>query len=196
MKPPRDPFLRAIWLVRDTDLSPREQLALLALWRYLGGQEKKIGAALLADLMRVSVGTAKNLFSALQRTGYLASDGTFARRFHRRATRNLTNKAKLPRLRAKGANSRQKKSLDRDFSAAQKKSRSDDSRRSRNRDIEVQVRLAGRLTPLQGDALLEQKTPPAAGPISDIPENEIGEINLGEVMASAPSAKEKAVGQL
>lgn len=191
MTPPRDPFLRAIWQVRSkTDLTPLQQMALLTLWRYLGDKERQIGAVLLAELLGVPVGTAKNIFSQLQRAGYLASDGKFSRRFHKRATRRLTNKLRLPRLGSK------KSSAD-DRSAGRKKSSRRDTKRSSASDIDLGVGQAGRLTPLTGDAPEEKNnnTHDSRGLIADPQGDGRAMVNLGEVMASAPPAKGKAVGQ-
>ena len=182
MKPPRDPFLRAIWQVSQTDLTPIQKLALLAVWRYLGGKAGPIGAALLRDLIGVSLGTAKNIFSALQRAGYLSSDGRFTPRHHKRATRGLTKKLRLPtKPGGKGRSS----------DSDRRRSLISDPKRSLISDIDQGVGHTGRPTPHRGDAPLEQKTLPAAVPISDTPENEVDAVSLAGVMASTPSAKGK-----
>ena len=94
IQPPKDPLLRAIWRVRCADLSPTEQLALLALGRVLKNGAREIGASLLAALLNIPVGTAKNILTTLRAKGFITSDGTFSRQHHRRATRSLTAKGR------------------------------------------------------------------------------------------------------
>ena len=91
---PNDPLLRAIWRVRRTELSPTEQLALLALGRVLNNGAREIGASLLAGLLDVPVGSAKNILTTLRAKGFITSDGTFSRQHHRRAARSLTAKGR------------------------------------------------------------------------------------------------------
>ena len=91
--PPEDPYLRAVWKVRQAkDLSSTQQLALLALWRLLRRKPKKIGAGLLAQLIGLEKGTAKNIFSVLQQRGYIKSDGRYRSGRQERALRELTGK--------------------------------------------------------------------------------------------------------
>ncbi len=101
LNPPRDPFLRAIWLIgQEADLTYQEGRAMLALWRYLGADKKQIGAALLGQLLGVSTSRAGDIFSSLQRKGYIASNGKYLKGGgnNRRATRRLTGKLKLPQM--------------------------------------------------------------------------------------------------
>lgn len=97
---PRDPILRAIWKVgQAADLTPQERLAYLALWRYLGSDTKPLGAALLGKLLSLSTTRAADIFSSLQRKGYLNSTGKFQSQGGRtsRADRGLTEKLSLPK---------------------------------------------------------------------------------------------------
>lgn len=91
---PADPVLRAIYRVRQTDLTLLEQMALLALGRLLRKGPLQLGATLVSRLLNVSVGTAENVLSSLKRAGFITSNGKFSRRSHTRATRGLTAKGR------------------------------------------------------------------------------------------------------
>ena len=104
MKPPRDPFLRAIYRVcRVEGLRPTEKLAMLALWRYLGGDRKSIGPSLLAELIGTTRGYAKNLLARLRSHGFIGSTGKRSKGTGKVAVRWLTGKIKWPLLKGKGA---------------------------------------------------------------------------------------------
>lgn len=70
---PADPALRSIHCVRGTDLPPLQQLAMLA-WG-----PREVSSSLLAGLVRVPVGPAKNVLTRLRALGLIESDGTFSR---------------------------------------------------------------------------------------------------------------------
>lgn len=187
MTPPRDPFLRAIWQVSQTDLTPIQKLALLAVWRYLGGKAGPIGAALLRDLIGVSLGTAKNIFSALQRTGYLSSDGQFTPRHHKRATRGLTKKLRLP------ANPGGK---GRSSESDRRRSSLSDSKRSLISDIDQGVGHTGRPIPLTGDAPAKKSNNnkhEESIPFPDTPENggEPVMVSLQAARAAEPNPRKE-----
>ena len=135
IQPPKDPFLRAVWWVRRQGLSVSEQMALLALWRILRKGPRQIGAGLLASVLHVSVGTAKNLFCSLQRKGYLWSSGKFQRGRQGRATRRLTGKVRLPNI-------ERDRSQDDDHSREDVWSPTNDSDRSSDCDTVLEVRHA------------------------------------------------------
>ena len=137
IQPPRDPYLRAIWKVRQVDeLTPTQQLALLALWRLLRNGPKQIGAGLLAALIGVSVSTAKDIFSALQRKGYIKSNGKFRTGRQDRATRELTGKLALPTQRK----NKKFRSSTGDQRRSPVRSSGDDPVRSSGDDIDREVR--------------------------------------------------------
>lgn len=139
IQPPRDPFLRAVWRVRQADdLTPTQQLALLALWRLLQSGPKQIGAGLLARLIGVSISTAKDIFSALQRNGYIKSNGKFRAGRQDRATRELTGRLQLPTERK----SKKFRSSTRDQRRSVVRSSGDDPIRSSGDDIDQGVRHA------------------------------------------------------
>ena len=97
---PRDPILRALWQVSHAaDLTPQEKLAYLVLWRYLKSSEKPLGAALFGRLLGISSTRGADIFSSLQRKGYLNSTGKFRLQggHTTRAERSLTGKLSLPK---------------------------------------------------------------------------------------------------
>jgi|GEM_PF-4605742 len=99
---PRDPVLRAIWRVSIADdLTPTERMALLALWRYLRGERKPIGPALLAGLIGVKRDTARLVLRALRRKGYIGCAGNRQRKTGKAAERWLTDRIKWPTTKRK-----------------------------------------------------------------------------------------------
>ncbi|MCH8852820.1 MAG: hypothetical protein IID41_09250 [Planctomycetes bacterium] len=137
LQPPRDPFLRAIWKVRQVDdLTSTQQLALLVLWRLLHNGPRQIGAGLLAALMGISTGNARNNLSVLQQRGYIKSSGKFREGRQSRATRELTSKLALPKDRS----TTEFTSRSSDQKPSPFTSRSSDINTSRSSDIDLGVR--------------------------------------------------------
>ena len=91
---PADPVLRAIYRLRDTDLSPLEQTGFLVLSRLLHDGKREIGAALLAAVLRISVGSANNVLSTLRAHNLIGSDGKYVTKRSGRAARWLTMKGR------------------------------------------------------------------------------------------------------
>ncbi len=97
MTPPRDPVLRAIYLVgKASGLTPTERLVLLALWRYLGKERKPIGPGLLADLVGTTRDTARNHLKSLRQKGYVGSSGSRGKKTGKVAERWLARKVSWP----------------------------------------------------------------------------------------------------
>ncbi|MCK4343218.1 MAG: hypothetical protein KAY37_16010 [Phycisphaerae bacterium] len=78
------------------DLTPTERIALLALWRYLHGERKPIGPALLAGLIGVARDTARIILRDLRHKGYVGCDGSRERKTGKAAERWLTDHIKWP----------------------------------------------------------------------------------------------------
>ena len=122
--PPCDPYLRAIYTVGQCeDLTPTERLALLALWRYLGSDRKCVGPSLLAGWLGIHRTHGKTVLWRLQKKGYIGSSGTAGRGVQPLATRWITDKSQLPRVKKRGPQDNRSERGPQDNRAAAKSSR-------------------------------------------------------------------------
>lgn len=162
LQEPANPVLRAIHRVRGTELTPLEQLTLLALGQFLHGGERQLGAALVAGLLRIPVGTANNILSTLRRAGFITSDGKFSRRYHTRATRGLTAKGRRVATGGRSsANERQDAHQPVSVNTPRRSS-ANDTRRSSAREMDQVVGRRGRSHPLRGTTPGKKTKKPAA----------------------------------